>query len=1175
MTVNNNNPTYTIQQYEQILYVNYCGCREIFLLNYLYQPEYSKMRNFTLILILLLLPFSTGSTQCQEYASSSALKEGNWLKIKTTREGITRIDYSDISSLSFNGSEPVLYGNNNGLLSYYNDGTSPDDLVWISIYTEKGSDGIFNSGDYILFYAASPNRWYISEDGDIDYKRHNYADTAVYFITSGTNPVYIASEPSAVTANNNSSYRDYLFIHESDEQNILKSGREWYQPVSTLQPVNIANGLSQYTQEPGESPQFAIRVLARSAIPTLFRLNLGTSLVESIGIAEVNLLNSAGTYARLEELSGSFSWPGATEQMTVSYHNNGDNSSRGWLDYVRIHARVRSSYQNRQLVVTDYKSAGEGIITRFSIQSSATSLMVWDVTDCSSPVNIPTTVLPGELSFTTATDSVRKFIVFRLEDTFDPLIEGPVRNQDLHSGSGYDMIIVTHPRFRQWADELAAIHTELNSYNCIVVTPGEIYNEFSGGITDITAIRNYVRMIWERGNGTRPLKNLLLFGDGSFENRRPPPQNPNYIPTYQTQNSNVNILSFTSDDYYGLLDPGEGETSGYIDIGIGRLPVTTEAEAAVMINKIRRYTSAEAMGPWRNIITMVADDEDNNLHLSDAEALSELVGSIAPEYNIEKIYFDSYPQETSITGDSYPAATEAINNRINDGCLIFNYLGHGNELGLAHERVVKIEDINSWRNINRMPVFITATCEFSRFDDIESDPASGEISLKPSAGEMVLMNPDGGAIALLTTTRIVYSAPNYTLNNRIYQYAFSRDDNGEGLTLGEIMRLAKNNAGSGDNKRNFTLLGDPALKLSYPWHGTVVTDSINGVHTSSFTDTLNALSTVTFSGHIENNSGAIYDSFNGMVNISFFDKEYTVSTLANDGGVAMEYNLQDRLLFKGKAEVRDGLFKSTFMIPRDIDYNYGMGRMSLYAFKEDEDFNGRYSEVKVGGFNNIAISDTTGPKIRLFLNDTLFRNGGITDGTPSLLAFINDPGGINTTGTGIGHDIIFYLDDDRNRSVVLNNYFENDPGSYTSGSLTFGLQALERGTHILHLKAWDNFNNSNTSDLVFIVEPEGKFILNRLINWPNPFAESTKINLEHNRPDQELSITINIFSSNGRLIKKINSNQRVSGYTLQPVEWNGFDEGGNRVARGLYIYTVTIVTEENEISTLSGRMVIL
>jgi len=561
--------------------------------------------------------------------------------------------------------------------------------------------------------------------------------------------------------------------------------------------------------------------------------------------------------------------------------------------------------------------------------------------------------------------------------------------------------------------------------------------------------------------------------------------------------------------------------------------------------------------------------------MSDAEGLYQLLNSKYPDYNVDKIYLDAFRQVTSVNGQSYPDVTDAINDRINAGCLIFDYLGHGNEIGLAHERVVKTENINAWRNGSRLPLFITATCEFSRFDDIDINPVNREMVGKTSAGEMVLINPDGGGIALMTTTRVVYSAPNYTLNRNILNYAFTRDSDGKALALGDIIKLAKQNSGSGMNKRNFLLLGDPAVKLAYPWHGMVVTDSVNGRPVSESADTLKALALVTVSGHIVDYHGTEITDFDGFIYPLVYDKTSRIKTLANDGGQVMEFDLRNNILFSGKTQADKGKFSFSFIVPKDIDYAFGPGKISYYAAKDKEDMGGSFSGLTVGGFTNIIISDTSGPLIRLFLNDTLFRNGGMSGENPVLLALIEDNGGINTTGSGIGHDLTAFLDGNRNNSIVLNSYFETDLNNYKKGRVTYPLNNIENGDHTIDLKAWDNFNNSASASLKFVMKTDNGFIINNLINYPNPFTTETSITAEHNRPDEELNIRVYIYSISGKLVRMIETDLVSSGYTIPPVIWDGNDANGSRVGRGLYPYSVVITTGSGEKSRVSGRMIIL
>ncbi|MDZ7738613.1 MAG: type IX secretion system sortase PorU [Bacteroidales bacterium] len=1134
-------------------------------------------------LIAILIACFVVSTilTAQEFTESSVLAEGIWHKVKLTEKGIYRIDYDELAALGLDsGEEAAIYSNNFGLLSYYNDDPRPDDLVKTAVMVERGQDGVFNEGDYILFYGNSTHRWKYDYTGEeYNFQRHNYSDTAVYFIKLNEAPLEISPEANTGTHNVTSSCSDYLYIHEVEKQNILRSGRSWYEPVPAGSDLGIHPGFENCTFENGTDLNYELRVLGRSAEQTVMRLNNDGGHILSINIPSVNIYNTAGTYARLIEERGVISLAGGNPDLSVSFHNNGDMSARAWLDYLILQGRIENSFKRtagKHFIIRDKHTVQQGNITRFTLLSDNDNLLIWNISEVNNVQSVNSNYSMGEYSFISASDSLKEFMIFHPADAMTPLIEkNAVANQNLHQQGSYDMIIITHPLFYKYAAELAGIHRDNDSYISKLVTPEEIYNEFSGGIPDISALRNYARMVYSRNNNSeRKLKYLLLFGDGSFENKTLPPANPNFIPTYQTENSHISILSFTSDDYYGLLDAGEGGHEGYLDLGIGRLPVSDTAQAAAMINKIRNYIDHDNTGPWRNIIAMVADDEDNNIHMNDSDNLADLISNKEPAFNIDKIYLDSYKQVTTVNGDSYPDATKAINNRVNNGCLIINYAGHGSENGLAHERVVSIENINSWSNKGKYPVFITATCEFSRFENVDIDQGTGEINQKSSAGELALLNPGGGAIALMTTTRIVFASHNYNLAVHLYENAFSKDEDGRGLTMGEIMRQAKINT-EGANKRNFTLLGDPALRLAYPWHGRVVTDSINGVSINEVSDTIKALSDITVSGHISDNSGRLIDSFNGLVYTALYDKEYEMTTLANDGGLPFDYMAQDRVLFRGKAEVINGRFRISMLIPRDIDYTFGKGKLSYFAADGSADYTGFYTDLVIGGFSNTTISDTTGPLIKLYLNDTLFRDGGITGPDPILLAHLSDSGSINTTGTGIGHDIVAVIDEDKNNSIVLNNYYENDLGTYQSGKIYYPLKDLSKGTHSVTLKAWDNYNNSSSSSLMFFVRDEDGLVLNRLINYPNPFVNSTKFSLEHNRPDATVEIIINIYSQSGRLIKTIKTTEKTGGYSLKPISWDARDNNGSRVAAGSYIYTVLFKTDKNEAARISGRMIIL
>ena len=1125
-------------------------------------------------LISLLSLFNAAA---QESASSSVLGSGRWNRIAVTGEGVYRLDYAHIREMGITEpSSAVLYGNNAGQLSFRNDGTAPDDLRKIAVLFEKGSDGVFNDGDFLMFYAEGTHRWLRDpESGEYRFLRHHYSDTAWYFITSQPSgpPAILSEPPPAVPHTGLSSATDVAVRHEREDINLIRSGREWYQQVSSGLQVNVGPGLTDLVT--AEKIKYRIRVLGRSDTGTSFTLRQGTDEVRTVSIPSVTMTDLNGVFAEIVSIDDSVTPASASPSFSLTFTSGGNMAATGYIDYAEFIARARMAYRDRQLIISDWRSVRESAVTRFTVEGSP-SLKVWDVTDPYAPLALQTVATAGNTVFTAATDSLRKFVAFTAAHLKQPVRTEAVPSQNLHSMAPADMIIVTHPLFIKHAERLAAIHLEDDGTSSLIVTPEQICNEFSGGVHDAVAIRNFVKMIYERGRESgSPLRYLLLFGDGSYENKTPPPLNSSFIPTWQSVNSNTGVLSFTSDDFYGLLDEGEGEADGFLDIGIGRLPASDTASAGVMVRKISDYIRGSSQGSWRNTLCLVADDEDSNLHMFDAEGLADAASSAAPPLTVDKIYLDAFRQVTSVSGASYPDASKAIDDRMAAGCLIMNYVGHGNESGLAHERVIRTDNINSWKNGSMMPLFITATCEFSRFDDVDINRTTGTISAKTSAGEMVLLNPDGGGIALMSTTRVVYSAPNYALNRGIYDNAFNTAPDGRSMRLGDIIRQAKISSGTGMNKRNFLLLGDPALRLAWPVQGDVVTDSINGVHVSLQTDTLKALSLITVSGHLEDPEGNMMTGFSGTVESTVFDKPGNIRTLANDGGNPMVFPVTGNVLFRGKTTVTNGRFSFSFIVPLDINYSYGSGAIRYYAYDGETDLNGSFSGMTVGGFSEAAGEDTSGPVIRLFMNDTLFNDSGVTDISPILIAHISDESGINATGAGIGHDIIAWLDDDISSAVVLNNLFTADIGVHSSGTLAYPLLFTEKGEHTISLRAWDNRNNPTVATLRFIVESSGTFRLNNLIAFPNPVTEGTKLTAGHNRPGTDMDITVTIFSSDGRVVRVLSEKVFSAGYALPDIPWDGRNGNGGRVARGLYLWRAEAVTSEGEKTSATGRIIIL
>ncbi len=569
------------------------------------------MIRFVKILPVFLL-LSQINLSGQLTAEHSVLSKGKWFRIAVTEDGIYRIDYSELKQLGIdNPSYPVIYGNNAGQLSYYNDDPRPDDLKELAIYI-SGDDNILDEGEYILFFARGTGRWiYNNDNRDYGFLKHNYSDTAYYFVSSASvagKKILPAIEPLQAP-DYYSSESDALFIHEKDESNLIKSGREWFQRISE---ISINPNFKDLIT--GKGIRYHMRVAARASVPTIFRLTEGTSLRKSIGVDPVNLYDNNGTYAEITDSTGQIELGSSSPDYRVSFYNNGQPGAYGWLDYLELKARRSNIFSGNATEFFDSESVSPGRVTGFTINSIINNPFIWDVTDPFDIKNILYDRTGEENKFRFRSDSLRRFVMFTPDIVRRPALKSAaLPNQDLHASPPADMIIVTHPMFLSYAEQLEKIHLSGSGLISMVVTPEQIYNEFSGGIPDICAIRNFVRMKYSSQKGTsHPLKYLLLFGDGSYENKTMPPGNPAFIPTYQSKNSNVVTSSYTSDDFYGLLDDGEGESEGTEDIGVGRLPVSDTAQAGVMITKIRKYLDPVFMGDWKNLVCLSADDENGS-----------------------------------------------------------------------------------------------------------------------------------------------------------------------------------------------------------------------------------------------------------------------------------------------------------------------------------------------------------------------------------------------------------------------------------------------------------------------------------------------------------------------------------------------------------------------------------
>lgn len=1134
-------------------------------------------------------------TNTQSLKQNSILRSGKWYKVSVATDGIYKISYTFLKQLGVDvdAIDPKnirVYGNGGGMLPKLNHTPRADDLLENAIYVEGEGDGIFNKEDYVLFYGQGPHRWKHDVTGTPVFKHiiNLFSDSTFYFINVDLGPgkrIATQASSSLPVTNVVNSFDDYAY-HENEDKNLINSGNQWFgeyfDNISSydfsfnfpfIEPTPATVRVDMAARYENGSSKYAISCQSGSSSFT------------------IPLINS-GAYEYAQVGSGFFKFNPSDPAVTVKVTKQTPGAI-AWLDYVEVNVRRQLRMSGNQMIFRDLNSVGSGNIAQYTL-SVNTPVKVWDVTE---PSNV---YLQNCLSTSTLTqfalpaDSLKEFIAFDESSYLTPFVSGSVENQNLHALSNKDYIIVVHPDFLEEAQQLAAIHEKEDNLATVVVTTQQIYNEFSSGAQDITAIRDFVRMFYNRATNASELpKYLLLFGDGSYNNKKNSQGNTNFIPTYESDNSTNLTASFVSDDYYGLLDDMEGvflpnSQNEAVDIGIGRFPVKSRSEAQASLNKIINYikigvppttenvgcsnSQSSPFGDWRNVVCFIADDDDSDLHINDAEEMADTLKAAHEQYNIDKIYLDAYKQESTPGGERYPDVNDAIDKRMEKGCLILNYTGHGGEVGLAHERVVDISMINKWSNFNNLPLFFTATCEFSRYDDPN----------RTSAGEYTFLNPKGGAIALFTTVRLVYASFNADLNLSFYNNAFI-PINGEMPRLGDIFQSMKSEPGNLNlNSRNFSLLGDPALRLAYPKYN-VVTDSINNaVVTNLSSDTLKALALVSVTGHIED-KGNILTNYNGVIYPTVYNKIQYVTTLSNNppnsnsngGSPAYTFPIQKNILYKGKVSVTNGYFKYQFIVPKDIEFQFGIGRISYYAENGTEDANGFYKKIIIGGINDSAGVDNTGPEINLYMNDAKFVAGGITNENPDLFAILKDENGVNTVGNGIGHDITAILDANTEHSIVLNDYYQADLNSYKSGTIRYPYKDLSEGKHTLSLKVWDVYNNSSLASTEFVVSQSPTLALDHVLNYPNPFTTKTQFFFEHNQCCQLLNIQLQVFTISGKLVKNINKFVQAEGYRSDPIEWDGRDDFGDKIARGVYIYRLKVKTSQGVTAEKYEKLVIL
>ena len=1130
--------------------------------------------SFLLTCFTLITAWADGSL----YAPRSALSTGKWVKIRVEETGIYKLTYAELRRMGFADPAKVsIHGYGGWMLDENFSRPYTDDVP---------ATAVWRGNDYLLFYAKGPVRWSYSEkiyDNNtrithFNHENNPYSTYGYYFVTDETSVNDMTTIPSVSSGDplQISTFDDYM-VYEKEQFSVNQSGRELFgESFESYTSQSFSFSIPGITDEEG---RVSFRFISK-AVGTVGNVTLGMDGNEMMS-GSIRIDNSA--YTTGVEYSNSTVWSGGKNentQVTITYNPSGHKSH---LDYISLQMkRELQSYAQNGKPATFFRSVSARYnISTFTIRNATPDMLVFDVTDGLNPALMETSLNGSVLTFTIPADeSLREFALVDLSKTFiTPETVGQTPNQNLHALPQTDMVILTPPAFVGEANRLADFHLTHNPiiHHITVVTPEQVYNEFSSGTPDATAIRRFMKMFYDRRTSDADApKFLLLFGAGSYDNRRLTDSwrrisTDNFIITYQSQNS-LNDSSYVMDDYFGFLDDNSGGSTNFTDnilLGIGRFPVQTVSQAKAVVDKEIAYMENNNAGNWKNNLTFLADDGSNLdsytfNHMNQSNRLADTLARKYPEFLINKLFFDAYKKSTAGGRTTYPDIETGLQKQLKEGTLILNYTGHGNKESLSDERVITITDIRQ-ATYPYLPLWITATCDFTPFD-----------GLAISAGEEVFMNTRSGGIALFTTTRVAYSEPNFRINEMLLENLFKKE-NGRRLTLGEVIRATKQTYKQ-ESRLRFTLIGDPALTLAFPDYEIRITE-INGKAVSTETFDFKALERITVKGEIMEPAGNKATGFNGMLYATNTDSRQTITTLDNNRtGNIFRYDDYPNILYKGNEEVNNGEFAFTFTVPKDISYSNQSGKMSLYALDQAANIEaqGSFLQFRVGGTADNPDLGTEGPEIRsLYLNDNTFTDGGKVNDTPFFVAVLWDQNGINIAGSSIGHDITLVVDNNPLLSYNLNAYFEIIPGTNGEGIVRFSIPSLPAGQHTAEFKAWNVLNQSVTQTFSFEVTDGYKPRITNLTAAPVPARESVDFMLSHSLPESRMTVNIRVYDLTGRLRWEYEETAASDLFQAHTVTWNLTDGSGARLLPGVYVYRAAIRTGTSTEVTEAKKLIIL
>lgn len=1083
---------------------------------------------------------------------NSVLNTGQWFKVSVQSDGIYQIDFSLLRSLgadpnTINPATIKVFGHTNGMLPQANSAIRQKDLLEIAVLVTGESDGKFNNGDKILFYGQGPDaHCYVPTKETFWYENHLYSDKNYYFITfGGSNGKRIAQQenlPGSFPLVNQ--YLDMVQFEE-DKENILHSGREWFGFLFDQQTeATIQFGITDVVEN--STITMVSKVMGRFYEPASFKIfynsvEVGTQAISVVTNSTYGLKGRMKSDTLRFNSSTVGASTNASHKIKYQFIKTGTEHSIGYHDNFLVSIKRKLALDGDQMTftLTDAVANAQSSVEIAAVVDPA----VWDVTDPFLAKNQKHNFSTGKATFGLATEGIKRIAVFNEQKAMPiPEKEEVVSNQNLQGINGAAMLIISHPDFLTEAERLATHRLSHDGLEVVVVTPQQVYNEYSGGKQDVVALRDFVRDVYLKSNSN--LKYVLLFGRGSYDYKDRALGNTNFVPVYESRNSLSPLETYSSDDFFGFLEEHEGmwsETSSFnhtLEVGVGRIPVRTVEDAAAIVDKLVEYdTHPKGRGQWKTDLVFVADDGDYNTHQGQANSLAIQAEALNPAMHSKKVYLDLYPQEQKSFGQISPVATNFLYRAFHEGALIINFTGHGSEQLWMQERILDPIFVVTTRNRFQYPFLITATCEFGRIDD----------PMIISSAEKLLVRKSAGTIGLVTTSRPVNSSSNFAINSDFYE-SFLNDNTSKGKPIGTVFKTTKNRGNLGVSNRNFSLLGDPSMTIGPSQTDVVVT----GLTNAQSEATINGLTEYSIKGEIQK-SNVLQTGFNGQVDIRIFGKP-TLLTTKGDENPVFQFSEHINLIYHGSANVASGKFETKFLTSELSEVNQSSGKMILYAVDENNE-EAIGSHPIVVGTSNSVMTDNTPPSISLFINDTTFINGGISNEDPMLIAKLKDNNGFDISGRET-RLMTATLDDDTTFNVT--NYFVNDVGQYKNGTVSFQLFGLAQGPHHIQFSAFDFLGNKSISMVEFVVGEQNQLEISKLGGWPNPFSESANIGFFHNRSGEDLEGRLTILNIHGQPMRNIEFEAPSSFFNTKITVWDGSDENGTKLASGMYILRLSV-----------------